>query len=257
MRNLVAEPWLLVSDIDDTLTGDEPALAALADAIEAARDRLVFAVNSSRPSASVATTLAEVFPRNLVPDAIITALGTEISIGGTVLSTWQERFDGWPSTQVFEILSGLGHAAHDPMFQTTRKVSFAIRGAAAQERARDALVGAGIPCQIIASGIDDFDVIPEGAGKAAATLFLADHYGIDLSQLVVAGDSGNDLAMFRVARHRIAVGNARQELIEALRDEPCIHAGADHAAGVHQGLASLGVLSCPQYSTPQRRMGTD
>lgn len=251
------EPWLLVSDIDDTLTGDDAALVALADAVQAAGEALIFAVNSSRPSASVARTLAEVFPSHLLPDANITALGTEITIGGAPLRPWQDRFAGWPQEQVFDILSGLGHRAHEAAYQTPFKVSFAVRGEARQEAAREALAAAGIRCQIIASGTDDFDVIPEGAGKGAATLFLARHYGIDLSHLVVSGDSGNDLAMFGVARNRIAVGNARRELIEALGSEPYIHARAHHAAGVHEGLIRLGALPGPMGTQPPRRMDTD
>lgn len=235
-------PWLLVSDIDDTLTGDAKALTDIADALEDAGDRLVFAVNSSRPSVSVATTLAEEFPPNLVPAAAITALGTEISIAGEMLASWQSRFDGWPHQKVFDTLAGLGHAPHGPVFQTPRKVSFAVPGERSQAEARRALSEAGIDCEIVVSGTDDFDVIPKGAGKAAATLFLAAHFGIDLSRLVVAGDSGNDLTMFQAARHRIAVGNARRELIDALEPKSFYHARKAHAAGVREGLIHFGVL---------------
>ena len=45
--------WLLVSDIDDTLTGDAVALSELALELEDAGKNVTFAVNSSRPAASV------------------------------------------------------------------------------------------------------------------------------------------------------------------------------------------------------------
>lgn len=240
-----AQLWLLVSDIDDTLTGDHEALVDLANALERAADRLIFAVNSSRPAVSVATTLANEFPANLVPTATITALGTEVSISESVLSAWQSRFAGWPRDRAYQLLIELGHAPHDSIFQTAQKVSFAVRGEQAQFAARRALSDANIECEIIASGVDDFDVIPKGAGKAAATEFLAAHLGIDHSKLVVAGDSGNDLTMFQAARHRIAVGNARKELIDALEPGSFYHARSAHAAGVHEGLVHLGVLPDP------------
>lgn len=237
-----SETWLLVSDIDDTLTGDPAAMVALAEALNRSEGRVRFAVNSSRPAASVDDTIAHEFPAGLSPEARITAMGTEISVGGTALNAWKARFRDWPHETVFQILSDLRHKPHDAVYQTPRKVSFAVRGAEAQSEARRAIADAGIDCQIIASGIDDFDVIPSQAGKGAATLFLAETLGVDLSRLVVAGDSGNDVAMFRVARQAIAVENARPELIEALSPGSFYHARGAHAAGVLDGLRHYGAL---------------
>lgn len=235
-------PWLLVSDIDDTLTGDCGAMERLGSAIERHRDQLWFAVNSSRPSASVAQTLAEVFPSALRPDAMITALGTEIVLDGKPLPGWEARFDGWPFRQVHATLNGLGHTPHAPQFQTPRKVSFAIPAGADQSAARNAIATAGITCRIIASGIDDFDVIPENAGKDAATLALAAALGCPTSRVIVAGDSGNDLAMFHAADKKIAVANARQELLEGLESGSFYHATQPYSAGVLEGLVHYGVL---------------
>ena len=237
-----SRPWLVVSDIDDTLTGDAAALKCLATAVEGAGRQVIFAVNSSRPADSVAATLAEEFPGNFLPASVITALGTEISVDGTVLTSWRSRFSGWPHRKVFEILNGLGHEPHDGLYQTDLKVSFAIAGELSQAAARRALKEAGIECEIISSGGDDFDVIPKGAGKEAATLFLADYFKVELSRLVVAGDSGNDLSMFLAVRNRIAVGNARRELIDALEPGSFYHARNAQAAGVHEGLVHFGVL---------------
>lgn len=234
-----SRPWCLISDIDDTLTGDDAALNRLAETLKTQRSRLWFAVNSSRPYDSVAETLAG-FPPGLVPDATITALGTEIRLDGRPLESWHARFSAWPQAQIFAILSDLGHRPHDPAFQTDLKVSFAVPQGAAQQAARVAL--AELPCQIIASGRDDFDVIPTGAGKGAAALHLADTLGNTRDDLVVAGDSGNDIAMFRICTRGIAVGNARAELMQALAPGTFIHTGARHAGGVLEGLVHFGVV---------------
>ncbi len=231
--------WLLVSDIDDTLTGDAPALDRLADALAAHRDRLWVAVNSSRPAGSVAKTLADAFPSGLVPDAVITALGTEIALGRAPLPGWADRFAGWPHRDIRAALAALGHPPHAAEFQTPRKVSFAIPRAD-WPRARRAL--APFACRIIASGASDFDVIPEGAGKGAATLALAAALDVAQGRIAVAGDSGNDLAMFGVSKMGIAVGNARPELVGALRDGAFYHARAQHAGGVLEGLRHYGIL---------------
>ncbi|MDF0603069.1 HAD-IIB family hydrolase [Psychromarinibacter sp. C21-152] len=239
MSAAATRPWLWVSDIDDTLTGDAAAMEALAAALDRDRGRVWFAVNSSRPADSVRETLAREFPPDLAPDYRITALGTEVYRGDTPLPGWQDRFAGWPQAEIYAALQVLGHRPHAAAYQTPYKVSFAVPKYA-QDAARQAL--SEFPCQIIASGTDDFDVIPPAAGKGAATLHLAEHLGLTPQNVVVSGDSGNDLAMFRVAPSGIAVGNARPELIRALPEGTFYHARAGHAGGVLEGLRYYGVL---------------
>ena len=247
--------WLLVSDIDDTLTGDDAALEKLGTALERYRDRLWFAVNSSRPSESVAETLRDMFPRKLVPDACITAMGTEVSIDGVFQTDWQMRFDGWPHAQIFETLKSLGHEPHDPIYQTPLKVSFAVSGQAAQAEARNALADAELDCQIITSGTDDFDILPPGAGKGHATKYLAKRLGADMAHVIAAGDSGNDVALLMAAAHRIVVGNARPELLTALPPGQFYHAKQAHAAGVLEGLEHFDIL--PPHNDNMKHQTTE
>ncbi len=235
-------PWLLVSDVDDTLTGDGAALEALWSVVSSHRDGLRLALNSSRPAASVDATLAEVFPSGFAPDAVITAMGTQIRVGGAWVDEWTNRFMGWPYEDIFRLLASLGHRPHAAEFQTPAKVSFAVPAGAEQQAVREALERQGLPCRIIASGTDDLDILPPNAGKDHATVFLARHLNIPVQQLVVAGDSANDLAMFQVAPHAIAVGNARDELVQQMPQATSYHANASHAAGVLEGLRHFNAL---------------
>ena len=235
-------PWLLISDVDDTLTGDAAGLQSLCDAILRNHSQLWLALNSSRPRASVARTLQQDFPPAMVPDAMITALGTEIYVEGQPVDAWHQRFRGWPQREVFDLLSALGHRPHDDEFQTPNKVSFAVAPGAAQTEARAELERHSLPCRIVASGADDFDVIPPNAGKAAAALYLAEILGNSPDQIIVAGDSGNDLEMFRIAQRAIAVANARDELLAAMPTDTAYIAKRPHAAGVLEGLVHFGVI---------------
>lgn len=237
------QPWLVVSDVDETLTGDVNALKDLALAINRDRKRLRFFLNSSRPLASVLKTLTGDFPRGFAPDGVISALGTEILVGQVRLTDWEARFATWPHRQIFDLLTSLGHRPHDPELQTSSKVSFAVPRGAAQREVREALIDAGIACQIIVSGVDDLDVIPPQAGKGAATLHLAKVLDVDPNRLIVAGDSGNDVALFEVARRGIAVANAHGELLEQLDKRDFYLAKKPHAAGVLEGLVHYSVLS--------------
>ncbi|MEM1107797.1 MAG: HAD-IIB family hydrolase [Planctomycetota bacterium] len=234
--------WLLISDVDDTLTGDDDALSRFTDAIATRRPRLRVALNSSRPAASVDATLAEVFPAGFRPDAVITAMGTQIRVAGEWVDAWTKRFEGWPRDEIDKVVVSLGHRAHDAEYQTPHKASFAVPRGEAQEQVKAELDRRGLPCRIIASGSDDLDILPPGGGKDEATLFLAQHLGVDpASRLVVAGDSANDLAMFNVSHRCVAVGNARGELLDAMPAAYSYHAPAKHAAGVLEGLEHFGV----------------
>lgn len=236
--------WLLISDVDDTLTGDDAALGRWAEAVAERRPRLTVALNSSRPATSVDATVAAVFPDSFKHDAIITAMGTQIRVGGQWVDAWTQRFTGWPRQAIAAVVAGLGHPAHDEEYQTPHKASFAVPAGAAQDEVIAALKQRDLPCRIIASGSDDMDILPPGGGKDHATLFLAKHLGVDPKRrLVVAGDSANDLAMFKVSSRAVAVGNARRELLDAMPPETSYHAQADHAAGVLEGLEHYGVWS--------------
>ncbi len=238
------EAWLLVSDVDDTLTGDEAALRALADVLAAHGETVMVALNSSRPWASVAGTVRDVFPAHFPIHASITAMGTQVRIDGQDSAAWADELGDWPRGRFVEIVEGLGFAAHADEFQTPRKASFAVPPEG-QAAVRAALEAADLPVRIIASGTDDFDILPTGAGKDHATRFL--HRRLEAKagwalRLVVAGDSANDLAMFEASPRAIAVGNARAELLDAMPRETSYHAKADHAAGVLEGLRHFGVV---------------
>ncbi len=237
-----AEPWLLISDVDDTLTGDDAALSRFVEAVNARQPKLLVALNSSRPAASVDATLRSVFPAGFQPHAIITAMGTQIRVGGEWVDAWTQRFADWPRDDIEKVVLAQGHRAHAAEYQTPHKASFAVPSGEAQDRVRAELDRLGLPCRVIASGSDDLDILPPGGGKDHATLFLAQHLGVDPQvRLVVAGDSANDLAMFKVASRAIAVGNARAELVEAMPADTSYHATAKHAAGVLEGLSHYGV----------------
>ncbi|MEX0741263.1 MAG: HAD-IIB family hydrolase [Phycisphaeraceae bacterium] len=233
--------WLLVSDVDQTLTGDLAALHQFIEVTERTPNLLV-CLNSSRPAASVAKTLVEI-GRPFKPDALITAMGTEIRLHGEELSAWSRQFAGWDRRLVDDVMRELGYRPHRAELQTRWKASFIVPRGEDQRRAAEALDGTGIGVCIVVSGESDFDVMPPGAGKDRAALFLSRHLHLKLDRMIVAGDSRNDLSMFEVARRGIVVGNARHELRDAVTDWPGVYvAQAAYAAGVLEGLRHWGVV---------------
>ena len=97
-----------------------------------------------------------------------------------------------------------------------------------------------------ASGADGclfVDIMPRNAGKGLALAYVREAlFGMAAAQCVVAGDSGNDVAMFEgdVARG-IMVGNAKSGVV-AVRQPEHFVATASYAAGLLEGLRHYGLL---------------
>jgi hydroxymethylpyrimidine pyrophosphatase-like HAD family hydrolase len=185
--------------------------------------------------ASVVQTF-ERLPTELEFKAIIGAMGTEVYYGGSVREDWSRRFGTWDRTPVDQVMASLGFEAHDAEFQTPLKASFEIPGREAQQKATDRLAALGQRCKIVVSGTGSFDVLPPAADKGDATLYVAELLGYGLDQLVVAGDSANDLAMFAVSPRGIVVGNARPELRDRVDSHRVFFAESSHARGILEGL---------------------
>lgn len=229
-------PWLLVTDVDDTLTGDDDALAELVAALARART-IRLALNSSRPLADVAKTLAEL-PVMVTPDAVVGALGTEIEIAGLPDPHWQRRFAGWDRRPVDDVMARMGWQAHPDHLQTVFKASFTVAEQGWAE-AEHLITDAGVAARFFRTAPDYFDVIPVLAGKEAPIGYLTQQLGVEPAAVVAAGDSANDASMLLTAPHAIAVGNATAQLRHALAGADAYRAQAPHAAGILEGLRAL------------------
>lgn len=230
--------WLLATDVDDTLVSEGDDLDGFVSAIAAAP--LTVVLNSSRPVADVARTAAG-FPGGLRVAGIIGALGTEITLDGHDTTDWPRRFAGFDTAAVAAALRPYGAEPHPDRYQAAHKASFAV----APERwaAAEAAVGAlGFPVRVITSGSSNFDVIPAAAGKGAAVRYVADRLGVPEERVITAGDSENDADALAVGRG-IVVGNATPGLLRLLEGRPVVHASAPGAAGIVEGLETIGVLA--------------
>jgi hydroxymethylpyrimidine pyrophosphatase-like HAD family hydrolase len=230
---------MLVTDVDDTLTGDDEALASLMTALrDAGTVRLV--LDTSRPIASLATTLARL-PVEVVPDGIVGALGTEVVIGDEPRPDWQERFAGWDRAPVDLVMTTLGWPHHPPELQTPYKASFAVPPEGRSE-AEARVAATGLAARCLYGDADFFDVIPGNAGKEAPLGYLARHLGVDRRRTVAAGDGSNDVSLLLSAPHAISVGNATPALRRALGENGAYQAATAHAGGILEGLRAIGAL---------------
>lgn len=236
--------WLLVSDVDDTLTGDDDALDRLTAALQDESSAVTVAYNSSRPCDSIRATIAahDSLP---MPDYIIGALGTEIENGrsGRRLEGYERMLNrDWQRDAVDELARGMGFIPHAAEYQTPLKASYDIEGEAAYRRFLDGLARHGLQAKVIFSNRIKLDVVPEAAGKGRAIRYLVTQLGVAADHVVVAGDSGNDVDMFVAPFRGIVVGNADEDL-RALTGGAIYFATDHHAAGVLEGLRHWGALA--------------
>lgn len=234
--------FLFISDMDDTLLGDDAALSKLAAALMQNRGQIVIAYNSSRPCASLRETLAQNkdIPK---PDYLIGALGTEIErfATGEALDAYSRNLkEGWQRDKVAALMEQLGFAAHADEFQTEFKASYHVPSAAQFQRVLQHIREAGLNAKIIFSGNKNLDIIPPGADKGKAVIFLQGTLGFRPEQVIVAGDSANDREMFVHTFKGIVVGNA-DEGLKSLSSPNIYHAKSSCAAGVLEGLRHWGV----------------
>ncbi|MGR3247962.1 MAG: HAD-IIB family hydrolase [Paracoccus sp. (in: a-proteobacteria)] len=234
---------ILASDIDGTLTGCPAAAQRFAQWHAARHPGMLFTVATGRSIGEARRVLGEWgLPR---PDVFITSVGSEIwrwSSGDRLLrcADYAAAIDkGWERATVMAVVR-----RHDVTWQAEceqRQWKLSLFGSAATARRIEAdLAQNGIAARVIASHGRFIDILPAGAGKAAALAFEAARHGLDLGDCIAAGDSGNDADMLAASGASILPANAFAELA-GLRGQALYHSPHAHAAGVLDGLARLGL----------------
>ena len=67
------------------------------------------------------------------------------------------------------------------------------------------------PYAIMSSTTNDLELMPHGVDKGLGLRKLADHLGLDVSEIMAIGDGGNDVDMLRQAGLGVAMANASAE----------------------------------------------
>ena len=176
------------------------------------------------------------------PDAFITAVGTEVHLRDA-RGRWRLCEDyaetllpGWDPRRLRRAIVTAGVTLQPEIEQRRWKLG-ALGTEACAARLSARLAAEGLSAQVVPSHGRLIDVLPVTGGKGAAVRHLARRLGVTAEDVVVAGDSGNDLDMLREAPRGILVGNALPELAPLIGAPNLYRARAHHAAGVLEGLS--------------------
>lgn len=238
---------LIVTDLDNTLVGDDEALLQLNELLDRYRQtsstKIVYATGRSFTSYQELATTHRLLP----PDALIAAVGTEIYVGESSEpdTAWEQQLSqNWYREKVLFIANQF--ADLKPQSQPEQrpfKISYHLSpnvAAAVIIQLQQLIEQEGLEVEVIYSGNKDLDIVPQGGNKGKAVQFLKLRWEIDPVNTVVCGDSGNDTSLFQYGIERgIIVGNARSELRLWHQLNPADYhylAVAECAGGILEGL---------------------
>lgn len=231
---------LLICDIDNTLLGDKNSLGELVEFIRRKEFNMGFGIATGRHLESAEAVLKEWDVPT--PDVMITSVGSEIYYQKKKIQDlgWYRHINkNWKRNKILDILSGVeGLELQADVNQRDHKISYIVDSSVRNptRQVRMALRKASVPVNVIYSHNEFLDVLPFRASKGQAVRYIALKWGIEFSNILVAGDSGNDEDMLKGASLAIVVGNYSKEL-EKLKGKADIYfANTNFAAGILEGI---------------------
>ncbi len=238
--SLVTIDRALITDMDNTLLGDQESLDHLLKILENADVPIGFGVATGRNSDLAMEGLAE---WNVpTPNFVISSVGTGIRYGPNLVEdqSWKRHISyRWRPEEIREVLALVpGLELQTTEGQREFKVSYNVdpEQSPSQVEVARLLRQAGLSAKVIYSHQQFLDIIPIRASKGMAIRFLAMKWDIPFEQILVAGDSGNDEEMLTGNTPAVVVGNHSPEL-EHLKGMPLIYfAEACNAQGIIEAI---------------------
>ncbi|MBP8937901.1 HAD family hydrolase [Agrobacterium genomosp. 3] len=249
---------LFSTDLDGTVVGNNDATRRFRDFWQSLPDehRPVLVFNSGRLVDDQLALLEEVpLPR---PDYIIGGVGTMLHAKerGELESAYRHSLGtGFDPRRIADVMGRLPDVTMQAeQYQHGLKSSWFLHDADEKALAdiEAALLAAKIDARIVYSSGRDLDILPKAADKGAALAWLCGQLHIGLDESVVAGDTGNDRAMFELNGVRgVIVGNALPELVSMANSNGRFYlSGATEADGVIEGLRHWGLDMGPAQFRP-------
>ncbi|MFQ5481955.1 MAG: HAD-IIB family hydrolase, partial [Nitrospinaceae bacterium] len=238
-RKMMHAQKIVVSDIDNTLTGDPESTRELMALLDQRQDSVVFAVATGRTIDSALDHLKKHGVRT--PDILITSVGSEIYYEGPEFPDkgWSHHINQkWDKEKIRSLLAELPFLEpQEPETERNFKISFFMDPEAAHlEAVHDLLIKHRVRYNLIYSHQSFLDILPQRASKGKAIRYLSYKWDIPLDKFLVAGDSGNDEEMLRGEPCGVVVGNYSPEMKILKGKRKVYFARGLHAAGIIEGI---------------------
>lgn len=238
-RRLPEFDRIIITDLDNTLTGDDAALADF-NALLRENEHIGFGVATGRRLDDALQMIEHLgLPR---PDVLDTDVGTQLHYGENLTPdlSWRKQIDyAWKPAEIRTLLdaqSGMFLQAEEKLSEF--KISYEIDTSVAPSLAaiKKLLREAGLRARVTLSLGMYLDVLPVRGGSDMSMRHLLYKWGFAPEKVLVAGDSGNDEGMLLGRTLGVVVGNYSPEL-ERFRNRPRVYfANAHHARGIIEGI---------------------
>ncbi len=238
-RRLPEFDRLIITDLDNTLTGDTDALQEFIELLRE-NEHIGFGIATGRRLDSALALIKELgLPQ---PDLIDTDAGTQLHYGENLTPdlSWRKSIDyAWKPEAIHQVLDKLpGLFLQKEEHQSEFKISYEIDISLSPDinEIKKALREAGLRAKVIMSLGMYLDILPVRGGSDLSIRHVLWKWGFAPEHVLVSGDSGNDAGMLLGRTLGVVVGNHSEEL-ECLRNLPRVYfAKAEHAAGILEGI---------------------
>lgn len=233
---------LLATDLDDTLVGDDDATYRLNEILNLLRKnedlKLVYVTGRSLELFNELQNEKSL----LIPDALITAIGTEVYIDGENIIDWP-NVEGWDMGSMKAVLAQYPSLTLQAVTEQRKyKLSYFLKDdEQLAKQIRETLKD--YPIDVSYSMGLYLDILPRGINKGSALKFLAEKWVIEPANIFACGDSGNDISMLSNS-NAIIVGNAKSELLDwaDIQSRYVYRAQGDYANGIIEGLSFYQII---------------
>ncbi len=241
-RRLESIDHLLVSDIDNTITGSEEGVELFRSYLTRNTDRLGFGIATGRSLESAREVLADLDLPS--PDIWICSVGSEIYYGKNCIQDkgWAQHIRRrWNRQRIVDALSIVDEIVlqDSPGSQRPYKISYLLKEPLSEtlkQKIEDLLSRAKCPHNAIYSHETFLDILPYRAHKGAAIKYLAWKWNLGAKQIITAGDSGNDAGMLVAPFNSIVVGNHEASLESLKKRRNLYFARSESGHGLVEGL---------------------
>jgi sucrose-phosphate synthase len=244
-KRLTASSYLMITDIDNTLVGNNDSMNHLLKLLDHYREKIAWGVATGR---SLELTLEAMTEYDIpVPDILICSVGTEIYYGPDLRMDkgWQQHITHkWKPERIKSIFQELDFLTfQEAEGQRAHKISYYMEDNPDYlNEVYRRLEKEKLSCQVIYSHGQFLDILPKRASKGKAINYMKYKYEFPSSRVMVAGDSGNDEDMIQGNNNGLVVGNHSQELEKLRGNVRVFFSRKRYAAGIIDGMVHYGFI---------------
>ncbi|HCL42181.1 MAG TPA: glucosylglycerol-phosphate synthase, partial [Pseudomonas sp.] len=233
---------MLATDLDGTFLAGDPDNRQRLYQLISAHPGITLVFVTGRGLEVVVPLLSD--PAIPQPDYIICDVGATVVDGKTLQPVYpvQSEIDArWPGEQlILQKLAGFPGLERQQVPQQ-RRCSWFCEPDAVTDELRAAVEA--LDCDLLFSAGMYLDCLPRGVNKGSTLQRLVEHLGESVDDVLVAGDTLNDLSMYEQGFKGVCVGESEQALLEATGDRAkVLHARLSGCGGILEAVSHFGFL---------------